>query len=67
MKKATYRLTTQAAIRADFWAAHPQFTRCGNQPQNRYGATIRSAFVEYVDYLCKSGDISAKLAARVTL
>ena len=36
-------------------------------PQNRHNATTRTAFVDFVDSLAKAGEISEKLAFRVTL
>jgi hypothetical protein len=62
-----YAITTQAHLRSQFWEAHPQFKRQGNRRQNDYNATIRSAWVEYVDYLAKAGGISEALADRATL
>lgn len=35
--------------------------------QNGYSADVRTAFVDYVDHLQKSGVITEKLAGRVTL
>lgn len=35
--------------------------------QNEYPADTRMAFVDYVDSLARSGDISEALAGRVTL
>jgi len=63
----TQTITTQAAVRDAFWNAHPAYTRRGRTKQNDYNATIRSAFCEYVDHLQKCGDITEKLARRVTL
>lgn len=62
-------MTTQKEIRKAFWNENAQFQKeyRSNKRQNEYNCTIRSYFVEYVDYLCKSGVISAKLANRVTL
>ena len=57
--------TTQAQVRAAFWEAHPYAdakTRCGD-----YKTDTRCAFVDYVDALCRNGDISDALAQRVTL
>lgn len=81
MPKTSFEITTQAEIRADFWAVHPElarrhvpvpFTSKGRRlyraaRQNEYPAEIRTAFVEYVDALQKSGRISETLADRVTL
>ena len=66
-------LTTQKAVRAAFWEAYPQFDEqaraYGNRSkrQNEHCATVRCCFVDYVDSLQKDGEISEKLAQRVTL
>ena len=60
-------MTTQKAIRASFWHAFPAFRRVPGKTQNDYSATIRAAFVEWVDYLQKSEQITEKLANRATL
>ena len=69
-----FTYTTQAQIRAAFW----EYAR-GMQGVSRkkitsydekgkmYNTDTRSAFVFFVDYLAKSGQISSELAARVTL
>ncbi len=62
-------MTTQAEIRDSFWNIHTQFqgdyrTR---KRQNDYKADIRMAFVDFVDDLARSGQISESLASRVTL
>lgn len=73
MKTAQYRLTSQAAIRAAFWESHPHFEEQAraagiySKSQNHHCATVRCAFVDFVDSLAKSGAISDSLAARVTL
>jgi len=62
-------MKTQAAIRAAFWANHPQFKDDYRvkKRQNDYCTDIRCAFVEYVDALARGGVITQKLADRVTL
>ena len=62
-------MKTITAIRRQFWADHPQFSNAFRKTyrQNRYNATIRSCFVEYVDSLNKGGDITDSLANRATL
>lgn len=80
--KTAYNLTTQAAVRSAFWESFPRFKRrmipAGRSPrtgrllyrvatQNEYPATVRCAFVEYVDSLSRDGVISASLADSVTL
>lgn len=62
-------MKTISAVRAAFWNVHPQFSSEYRKTyrQNDYNATIRSAFVDFVDHLQKDGQISEKLAYRVTL
>lgn len=66
-------LTNQKQIRAAFWAAHPDFEfqarEAGifSKSQNHHCATMRLSFVDFVDSLAKSGEISEELARRVTL
>ncbi len=81
--KPSYRLTTQYAVRAAFWESmpghiRPGFIACGRsektgrlvyrrRTQNEYPATVRCAFVDYVDSLSRDGVISSTLAHNVTL
>ena len=66
-------MTTQKQIRAAFWQQHPDLEAHAlkwgikTAPQNRHNATTRTAFVDFVDYLHRSGEISDALAQRVTL
>lgn len=62
-------MSTQSAVRESFWTANPQYIKSYSprKRQNDYNATIRSAFVEYVDELQKSGQISETLADKATL
>ena len=62
-------MKTITEIRAAFWESHPEFASHYRKTwrQNRYNATIRSAFVDFVDYLARDGQISENLAFRVTL
>jgi hypothetical protein len=66
-------MTTQKQIRAAFWAAHPDLEatararRTRSKPQNHQTATTRTAFVDFVDALNRSGEISDALTQRVTL
>ena len=68
-----YRYTTQEQVRAAFWAAHPDFDFQARQAgirskgQNAQCATVRCAFVDFVDSLNRSGEISDALARRATL
>ena len=62
-------MTTQAEIRRAFWETFPEFAplRRTRKRQNDYPATVRAAFVDWVDSLARSGEISETLAQRVTL
>lgn len=65
--KKTYAYTTQATVRAAFWAEHPRFKQRRGWSQNDYPTDTRCAFVDYVDNLARDGLISAELAQMVTL
>lgn len=66
-------ITTQAQVRAAFWNDHPSFDHQAraagirSKRQNEHCATVRCAFVDYVDSLARSGEISEALAGRVAL
>jgi hypothetical protein len=72
-------METQKEVRDAFWRDNQDwnetYTKCvrtngtnyRRRTQNEYPATIRSAFVDYVDRLCRNGEISDKLAQIVTL
>jgi hypothetical protein len=62
-------MKTQAQVRAAFWEQHPEFKSEYRKTyrQNQYNATIRTAFVNWVDHLMKDGIISESLSNRVTL
>jgi hypothetical protein len=68
---ASYPITTQKQVRAAFWEAFPNLSRkriknyAGNGTM--YTTDTRCAFVDYVDWLSKAGQISQALAERVTL
>jgi hypothetical protein len=68
-QKEKYTFTTQQQVRRSFWEAHPEFQSeyRAKKRQNDYNATIGSAFGAWVDHLQKDGQISVKLAYRVTL
>lgn len=70
----SYRITTQAELRREFWQTHAHLPRRYRSPidprpspQNQQPADTRCAFVDYVDSLQKGGDISEQLADRATL
>ena len=66
-------MKTQKQIRAAFWQAHPELDqqacrrRTRSKGQNAQNATTRCTFVDFVDSLSRSGEISAALAHRATL
>jgi len=66
-------ITTQKQIRAQFWLDHPSFDHQAREAgirskhQNEQCATVRCAFVDYVDMLRRDGQISEALADRATL
>lgn len=66
-----YRITTQRALRREFWAT---FTNLSRKRITNYAGTgkmwptdTRCAFVDWVDVLVKNGEISETLAQRATL
>jgi hypothetical protein len=70
-------MTTQKQIRAAFWAAHPNADKRKlliaydwNRPhtnKREYCTDTRCAFVDFLDYLHRDGQISDALANRATL
>lgn len=66
-------ITTQKQVRASFWNAHPHYDEQAraagirSKRQDHHCATVRCAFVDYVDALHRAGVISEALAGRVTL
>ena len=67
-----HTFTTIAQVRAAFWEAHPNAERRTGPrgrtlPQNEQPTDTRCAFVDYVDHLHRSGDISDRLSENVTL
>ena len=66
-------MTNQKQVRAAFWEAHPHFDEQAREAgirskrQNEHCATVRCAFVDFVDMLARDGHISEKLAQKVTL
>lgn len=66
-------MTTQKQIRAAFWEAHPDHEAHAlmwgikTAPHNRHNAETRTAWVDFLDYLAKAGEITEKLAFRATL
>ncbi len=66
-------ITNQKDLRAAFWAAHPELEeksrrlKVFGKSQNFHPCDTRMAFVDFVDMMQKSGQISSKLAFRATL
>lgn len=69
--KPQYRITTQKQLRQEFWETFPNLPRkkitnySGNGTM--YQTDTRCTFVDWLDSLSKSGDISQELAERATL
>ena len=68
-----YQYTNQKQIRKAFWESFPHLEEQARaagiltKPQNEHCATVRCAFVDFVNHLADCGDISEALADRVTL
>jgi len=68
-----FEITTQRQLRKQFWIEHPVFAHQAREagviskPQNFHRATLRCAFVDWVDSCERDGRISADLANRATL
>ena len=62
-------MKTISEVRKAFWVEHPEFKSYFrvNKRQNDYITDIRVTFVDWVDMLERNGEISEKLARRVTL
>lgn len=62
-------MRTIKEVRESFWANHPEFKEDYRKTykQNQYKTDIRCCFVDYVNMLRQNGEISEKLAYRVTL
>ena len=63
-------MKTQAQVRQAFWRAnHGMYERDYRKSyrQNDYSATVRCDWVQFVDSLARSGQITEALAQRVTL
>jgi len=69
-------MKTQKEIRAAFWSAHPDlprrryryaWTQSDKTAELVFPVDTRCAFVDYVDQLQQSGEISESLALRATL
>jgi len=60
-------ITTQKALRNEFWYQHPQFKRVPGWTQNNYHTDIRIAWCEWIDDMYQSDQISKGLVERATL
>lgn len=62
-------MKTQKQIRDSFWSNFPEYAneKRSRKKQNDYKCDIRCAFVDYVDMLAKDGEITWKMARKVTL
>lgn len=62
-------MKTQKEVRKLFWESFPGFKPeyRVKKRQNDYNATIRTTFVNFVDDLQKSGEITQKQASNYTL
>ena len=67
MNNRNFSIIYVTELRGIFWDIHPQFKREGNKKQNEYCTDIRVAFVDFVDNLRQTNQISEKLANRATL
>jgi hypothetical protein len=68
-----YTITNQRDLRLAFWSNHPHFAEQAraagiiSKRQNEQCATVRCAFVDWLDQLHRAGMVSDKLAHRATL
>ena len=68
-----HTITTQRELRKEFWRQHPSFEHQVREAgiltrrQNEHCATVRCAFVDFIDHLTREGTISEALASRATL
>jgi hypothetical protein len=60
-------ITTQKALRNEFWYQHPQFKRVPGWKQNDYKTDVRVAWCEWIDDMYQSDQISKGLVERATL
>ena len=60
-----YIYTNQKQLRAAFWEQFPEADR--RKYSGDYATDTRCAWVDWIDSLQRSGEISEKLAFRVTL
>jgi hypothetical protein len=67
------KITTTAALRALFWAEHPEMDaearkrKTRSKDQNHQVTDTRCAWVDWIDAMHRSGRISDRLADNATL
>ena len=67
MNNTADRLTSEKAIRAAFWADHPEAVRRRGKGHNGQTTDTRCAFVDWLDQQQRAGRVSERLASRATL
>ena len=60
-------ITTQKALRNEFWYQHPQHKRVSGWTQNDYKTDVRVAWCEWIDDMYQSDQISKGLVERAAL
>lgn len=62
-------MKTQAEVRKSFWESFPEFKNeyRTRKRQNDYRTDIRCLFVDFLNQLLKSGEITQKQANKYTL
>lgn len=69
----SYTITNQLQLRAAFWEAHEKFEQAArrrgtlSKGQNAQTTDTRMAWVDFVDAMCKGGQISPELAEQAVL
>ena len=61
------KITTQAALRKEFWSVYTEHPQRVGVTQNDYNTDTRVAWIDFVDYMARAGSISQALASRATL
>lgn len=64
-------ITTQRELRAEFWRQHPRANRKKIKNYSgtgwMYHTDTRVMFCDWLDHMCRSGEVSEALAERATL
>lgn len=68
-RNSDYPIKNLTEFRKAFWDAHPEFADQYRKHfrQNEYEANIRMAWVDFVDRMEKSGQVSRRVAKRAIL